>query len=142
MSPGPSKRTKILATLGPASSQPAVLEALLRAGANAFRLNCSHASLSELAQTVRRVRRAAARAGAPASVVLDLQGPRLRTGRLTAAQRFAYLSGGLQWLNDPMTVAFTLILLIAAGAAMRLIGWPLRTLAWPVTFAVRRLRRS
>jgi cellulose synthase/poly-beta-1,6-N-acetylglucosamine synthase-like glycosyltransferase len=37
-------------------------------------------------------------------------------GRLTAAQRFAYLSGGLQWLNDPMTVAFTMILLIASGA--------------------------
>jgi hypothetical protein len=35
-----------------------------------------------------------------------------------------------------------LLLLIAAGAAMRLVGWPLRTLAWPVTFAVRRLRRS
>jgi hypothetical protein len=37
-------------------------------------------------------------------------------GHLTMAQRFAYLSGGLQWLNDPMTVAFTIVLLIAAGA--------------------------
>jgi pyruvate kinase len=76
------KMTKILATLGPVSSDPRVLTALLKAGANAFRLNCSHASMKELAETVKLVRKASELAGIPCSIVMDLQGPRLRVGRL------------------------------------------------------------
>ena len=76
------KMTKILATLGPASARPDVLRALIKAGANAFRLNCSHASMAELASTVTLVRRIAAQAKASYSIVTDLQGPRLRVGRL------------------------------------------------------------
>ncbi|MBI3550599.1 MAG: pyruvate kinase [Elusimicrobia bacterium] len=80
----PDKKTKILATLGPASSSVKTLTQLLHEGANAFRLNCSHASLGELTSTVHSIRHASAAARIPASIVLDLQGPRLRTGRLRA----------------------------------------------------------
>ena len=76
------KMTKILATLGPASSRPEMMKALLAAGANAFRLNCSHASMKELEETVKMIRKTSDRAGIPCSIVMDLQGPRLRVGRL------------------------------------------------------------
>ncbi len=76
------RMTKILATLGPASSRPEAMTALLRAGVNAFRLNCSHASMAELHRSVSLIRRAALKTGCPCSIVMDLQGPRLRVGRL------------------------------------------------------------
>jgi pyruvate kinase len=76
------KMTKILATLGPASARPDVMARLLRAGANAFRLNCSHASMRELEETVKLIRKTSERAKIPCSIVMDLQGPRLRVGRL------------------------------------------------------------
>lgn len=77
-----TKRTKILATLGPASNDPKTMTSLLHAGVNAFRLNCSHASLSELSDVIGRIRRVSSAAKHPVAIVLDLQGPRLRTGRL------------------------------------------------------------
>ncbi len=77
------KMAKILATLGPSSSDVKTLMSLLKAGANAFRLNCSHASMAELAKTVQSVRRASALSGTVCAIVLDLQGPRLRVGRLS-----------------------------------------------------------
>src|SRR5258708_5065023 len=76
------KMTKILATLGPASSKPEMLRALLKAGCNAFRLNCSHAPMSEMADLVALVRKTSEQTKVPCSIVMDLQGPRLRVGRL------------------------------------------------------------
>ncbi|MHB2026875.1 MAG: pyruvate kinase [Elusimicrobiota bacterium] len=76
------KRTKILATLGPASSDVKMMQKLLTSGVNAFRLNCSHASMSELARDVRVIRRVANACRTACSIVLDLQGPRLRVGNL------------------------------------------------------------
>ena len=76
------KKTKILATLGPASSDIKTLESLLKAGANAFRLNCSHAPMEKLAPLVHNVRTASRRTRIPCSIVMDLQGPRLRIGTL------------------------------------------------------------
>ncbi|MBI4423259.1 MAG: pyruvate kinase, partial [Elusimicrobia bacterium] len=81
-SPMPLKRTKVLATLGPASMNPEVLKSLIEAGTNAVRLNCSHASQGELTRAVRLVRRCSSQLRIPVSIMLDLQGPRLRTGRL------------------------------------------------------------
>ncbi len=76
------KKTKILATLGPASCEIKNLEALLRAGANSFRLNCSHAPMESLSPLVDKVRKASENAQIPCSIVMDLQGPRLRIGNL------------------------------------------------------------
>lgn len=73
-----ARRVKILATLGPASNEEAVIEQLHLAGADVFRINMSHASHELLAQTVTRIRNVEARAGHPIGILVDLQGPKLR----------------------------------------------------------------
>jgi len=74
------RRTKILATLGPASREPAILDELIRAGLDAVRLNFSHGTHEAHAETYRRVREASARAKKPIAVLQDLQGPKVRIG--------------------------------------------------------------
>ena len=76
------RRTKILATVGPASDNPTVLDALMAAGVNALRLNFSHGTHESHAATYARVREAAARAKRDVAVVQDLSGPKIRTGRI------------------------------------------------------------
>ena len=80
------RKAKILATLGPASREPATLEALLAAGANAVRINMSHGMQEEHAETIRRARAAADRMKRPLAVLVDLSGPKIRTGVLTGGQ--------------------------------------------------------
>ncbi len=92
-SPFISKKTKILATLGPASSSAEMMEKLLKAGANAFRLNCSHAPMERLAPLVKKIRIASAKTKIPCSIVMDLQGPRLRTGNLEGGQPISLVAG-------------------------------------------------
>ncbi len=79
---GVRARTRILATLGPASDSEEQIEKLIRAGANAFRLNFSHGTHDEHRERVKRVRGVARRLGAPISLLQDLQGPKIRTGAL------------------------------------------------------------
>ncbi|GAB4143041.1 MAG: pyruvate kinase [Planctomycetota bacterium] len=69
-----------MATLGPASRSS--IADLIRAGVDVFRLNCAHATVGELRAMVRDVRRAARDAAAPVGILADLQGPKIRTGRL------------------------------------------------------------
>src|SRR5215218_11202432 len=76
------RRTKIVATIGPASRDPEVLVRLVEAGMDVARLNFSHGSADEHAETARRVREAADRAGRSVAILQDLQGPKLRIGRL------------------------------------------------------------
>jgi pyruvate kinase len=78
----PERRTKIVATLGPASDSPEMLRALARAGMNAARLNLSHGTHEEHAERVERVRAAEADVGHPVALIADLQGPKLRVGDL------------------------------------------------------------
>jgi len=80
------RRAKILATLGPASREPAILESLLSAGANAVRINMSHGQPDEHAETIRRARAAAEHLRRPLSVLVDLSGPKIRTGTLKGGQ--------------------------------------------------------
>jgi pyruvate kinase len=75
-------RTKILATLGPASSAPHRLEAMIRSGASAFRFNFSHGSHEDHAERFATVREVAGKLGRPVAIVSDLQGPKLRVGKL------------------------------------------------------------
>jgi pyruvate kinase len=76
------RRTKILATLGPASREPAVLDALIAAGLDAVRLNFSHGTHEQHAETYKRVRDASARQNRDIAVLQDLQGPKIRLGKI------------------------------------------------------------
>ena len=76
------RRAKIMATLGPASRDEAVLRGLVQAGVDLFRLNLSHGTQEEHRETLRRVRRIAGEEGCHLPVVLDLMGPRYRLGRI------------------------------------------------------------
>jgi pyruvate kinase len=80
--PQTMRRTKIVATIGPASREPDTLLAMVRAGMDVARLNYSHGTLAEHEETVRRVRDAAGRAGRPVAILQDLPGPKLRIGPL------------------------------------------------------------
>jgi pyruvate kinase len=75
-----SRRTKIVATVGPASDGAAQLEALVRAGTDVIRLNLSHGELADHLGTLQRVRDVAAAVGRPVAVLADLPGPKLRAG--------------------------------------------------------------
>jgi pyruvate kinase len=76
------RRTKIVCTLGPATSSEEKLEQLIRAGMNVARLNFSHGTHEEHLQVLQRVRAIAARLGCPIAILQDLQGPKIRTGVL------------------------------------------------------------
>ena len=76
------RRAKIVATLGPASSEAAALSALLRAGADVLRFNLSHGDQESHRATLGRVREVAAALGRQIPVLLDLMGPRFRLGQI------------------------------------------------------------
>lgn len=78
----PFKRTKILATVGPAVNSEDKINALLAAGVNGFRLNFSHGTHDERDQQIEWVRAASQRAGRPVAILQDLQGPKIRLGNL------------------------------------------------------------
>ncbi len=78
------RRTKIVATLGPRTCTPPQIAALIEAGANVIRINASHGTPAERGAWMAEVRRAAERAGLPVAVLVDLQGPRIRVGELSA----------------------------------------------------------
>jgi len=84
--PRRARRTKIIATLGPASSDEAMIEALFRAGADVFRLNFSHGSHEDHAARLVAIRTVEKRLGRPIGVLADVQGPKLRIGRFQAGR--------------------------------------------------------
>jgi pyruvate kinase len=73
-------KTKIICTIGPASRSPEMLEKLMEAGMNVARLNFSHGTLEEHAQTIQDIRATAARLSRQVAVLQDLAGPKIRTG--------------------------------------------------------------
>ena len=80
------RRTKIVATLGPATDDPAVLSDIVRAGVDVVRLNFSHGELADHARRVELVREAARQAGRYVGVLGDLQGPKIRIDRFAAGK--------------------------------------------------------
>src|ERR1043165_770219 len=76
-----SRATKIVATLGPASSSPEVLEQMIQAGVDVVRLNFSHGKAQDHIDRAGMVRVAAARAGKQVAIMADLQGPKIRVGK-------------------------------------------------------------
>ncbi|MEJ0027053.1 MAG: pyruvate kinase [Rhizomicrobium sp.] len=91
------RKTKIVATLGPASSSPEKVRALFDAGVDVFRINMSHTSHAMLADLHRAIRAQEVEAGRPIGILVDLQGPKIRLG---------VLPGGSRILKDGEQVRF------------------------------------
>jgi pyruvate kinase len=92
------RNTKIVATLGPASSDPAVLERLIRAGVDVVRLNFSHGKAQDHIDRATLVREVAARVGKPVAIMADLQGPKIRVGKF--AEGKVMLENGEKFVLD------------------------------------------
>ena len=75
------RRTKIVATLGPASSERGMIANLFRAGADVFRINMSHTTHDSMRALVAAIRAVETEFGRPIGILVDLQGPKLRVGR-------------------------------------------------------------
>jgi len=75
------RRTKIVATIGPATSSPEVLRALIEAGATTLRLNFSHGTHADHQRSIRLIRQTAFELDQPVGILQDLQGPKIRLGR-------------------------------------------------------------
>src|SRR5215211_5795585 len=80
------RRTKIVATIGPTSSTPEMIAKLIAAGMDVARLNFSHGSHADHAQRIEMLREAARQANQPLAILQDLQGPKIRTGKLSGGQ--------------------------------------------------------
>jgi pyruvate kinase len=89
------RKAKIVCTLGPASSSEAMLRELMRVGMDVARLNFSHGTHEEHARVIERVRKVAAREGRTICILQDLQGPKIRTGRLKYRTPVALKAGSL-----------------------------------------------
>ncbi len=80
------RRTKIVCTIGPATSSAAVIEQLIKAGMNAARLNLSHGTYEEHARHIQTIRKLSHRMAMPVAILIDLPGPKYRTGKLKNGQ--------------------------------------------------------
>src|SRR5436190_19394092 len=78
----PPHKTKIVATIGPASESSEVLVRLIQAGLNVARLNFSHGDFSKHAEVVRRIRQASKETGRRVAIMADLPGPKMRLGKI------------------------------------------------------------
>ncbi|EKF40484.1 pyruvate kinase [Nitratireductor indicus] len=96
-----NRKVKILATLGPASSDEAMIHRLVQAGADVFRINMSHSSHDLMRTLVERIRKVEKEAGHPIGILADLQGPKLRVG--TFAEKSVELEVGQKFTLDDNT---------------------------------------
>lgn len=92
------RATKIVATLGPASSSPEVLEAMMRAGVDVMRLNFSHGTAADHIARAQLVRDCAERVGKTVAIMADLQGPKIRVGKF--AEGKVELLNGARFVLD------------------------------------------
>jgi pyruvate kinase len=109
-----TRRTKIVATIGPASRDPEVLVRMVEAGMDVARLNFSHGTAEEHAEVARRVRDAANRAGRNVAVLQDLPGPKLRIGplkddlaELKPGEGLTFVCGTNGFIGDASRMAIT-----------------------------------
>ena len=92
------RATKIVATLGPASSEALLLEQMIKAGVNVVRLNFSHGTAQDHIDRARMVREAAQRAGREVAIMADLQGPKIRVGKFVQGR--VMLEAGAPFVLD------------------------------------------
>ena len=76
------KKTKIVATLGPATSSEEVIEKMILAGVNVFRINFSHADYSDVSDRIKMIRKVDEKLNTNTAILGDLQGPKLRVGKI------------------------------------------------------------
>ncbi|WP_337877912.1 pyruvate kinase [Caldimonas sp.] len=93
-----TRATKIVATLGPASSTPEILERMIRAGVDVVRLNFSHGTAQDHIERAALVREAAQRAGKEVAIMADLQGPKIRVGKFEGGKTL--LEAGQTFILD------------------------------------------
>ena len=93
--------TKIVSTLGPASSAPETIKALAEAGVNVFRLNFSHGSHDAHRKNVASIRQAEKEIGRPLAILCDMQGPKLRIGTFKDDKHIELHAGDKFRLDPP-----------------------------------------
>ena len=94
------KRTKIIATLGPASTSANKIERMLQAGADVFRINLSHASIEDAKDIISLVRNQEKMIGRPVAIMLDLQGQKVRIKGF-GKKPHVILKSGDKYVLDP-----------------------------------------
>jgi pyruvate kinase len=109
----PDHKTKIVATIGPASDSPAMLERLIRAGLNVARLNFSHGDFGAHNDVIARIRDAARATGRRVAIMADLPGPKMRLGKiepepihLRAGDRFTLTSADIIGDSERVSMSF------------------------------------
>jgi pyruvate kinase len=107
MEPILQKRTKIVATVGPASRDPAILRSLFISGANVLRVNFSHGTPEEHARVIASAREISAELGIHTAVLQDLPGPKVRTGLLAEGRASVRLERGARFVITTEPVAGT-----------------------------------
>jgi pyruvate kinase len=101
------KRTKIVATVGPASEDPAILRSLFISGANVLRLNFSHGTPEEHGRVIASARKISAELGIQTAILQDLPGPKVRTGLLADSVSSVRLERGARFVISSEPVAGT-----------------------------------
>lgn len=122
------RRTKIVATIGPATSSPAVLRALIEAGATTLRLNFSHGTHEDHQRSIRLIRQTSFELNQPVGILQDLQGPKIRLGRfenssivLNKGDRFTLTSNPMVGNQEMSSVTYDLLAEeVPAGATILL----------------------
>ncbi len=115
--PAGLRRAKIISTIGPASNSEAILRDLLRLGMDVARLNFSHGTHEDHARNIARIRRAARKEGRTVCILQDLQGPKIRTGRLKGHEP-VLLKTGTQVTITPRDVLGTSTLIATTFAGL------------------------
>jgi pyruvate kinase len=105
------RSAKIVCTLGPASNSPQMIERLMKAGMDVARLNFSHGTHEDHASTIKRLRDASARLSQPIGILADLQGPKIRTGKLVDGKAVVLKAG------QKFTISTMSLLGTAAGVS-------------------------
>ncbi len=109
------RRTKIIATIGPASNDPAVMDKLIEAGIDVVRINCSHADHATVETIVRRTREASKRIDRSIGILLDLSGPKIRTCKmaggiypeLKAGQKFTLTNRAIEGNSEIVSTNYS-----------------------------------
>jgi pyruvate kinase len=101
------RRTKIVATIGPSSREPRILERLVEAGVDVLRLNFSHGEQAEHLEVMKTAREIAARRGQPIALLQDLSGPKIRTGKVRGGTPVELRDGARVTITTDETVEGT-----------------------------------